>query len=101
MTLGFAGRTVGALRAPGLRRGAEQLLALVQCQLVRLCCRCSRNGEPYSRHFLDPVAQWQDLKPSNVDSFLSDQTRMLLAIEVFGMGIDKSDIRYVVHMGSS
>jgi ATP-dependent DNA helicase RecQ len=46
----------------------------------------------------DP-ARWEDLKRSNADSFLQDQTRLLVATKAFGMGIDKSDIRYVVHMG--
>jgi ATP-dependent DNA helicase RecQ len=44
-------------------------------------------------------SSWEWQKRDNAKRFMSDQVRLLVATKSFGMGIDKSNIRYVVHFG--
>jgi ATP-dependent DNA helicase RecQ len=42
---------------------------------------------------------WEEVKRSNAAAFKTNQTPLLVSTKAFGMGIDKSNIRYVVHYG--
>lgn len=53
-----------------------------------------RNGVPAARYHagLD-----NETRKSNQESFIYDETPVIVATNAFGMGIDKSNVRYVLH----
>ena len=45
------------------------------------------------------AAVWESVKRENARRFKSNETPLLVSTKAFGMGIDKPNIRYVIHFG--
>ncbi len=46
-----------------------------------------------------PVGDWESFKRANASAFKRNQTAALITTNAFGMGIDKPNIRWVIHYG--
>ncbi len=68
----------------GTRRDAETVADLLQQQLGE-AVGCYHAGLP------------DDVRRLTQDTFMSGRTRIVVATKAFGMGIDKHDLRFVVH----
>jgi ATP-dependent DNA helicase RecQ len=42
---------------------------------------------------------WEDVKRRNAEAFKENRAPLLVSTKAFGMGIDKPNVRYVVHLG--
>ncbi len=79
----------------------RQQSGIVYCQSRRevdaLAAWLSENGVravPYHAGLED------DVRHRNQDAFLNEDVEVVVATVAFGMGIDRSDVRYVVHAGA-
>ncbi len=63
-------------------------------QVEAVCAFLNDNGFSATRYHAGLSAEERQL---NQDSFVYDECRIAVATNAFGMGIDKSDVRYVVH----
>jgi ATP-dependent DNA helicase RecQ len=63
-------------------------------ELADLLCRAGYKARPYHAGLPDTD------RVRHQDEFLNDDTHIIVATVAFGMGIDKSNVRYVVHTGA-
>lgn len=60
-------------------------------EVSKFLCSNGINAKPY--HAGMPV----EIRKKNQDDFIYDRCRVVVATNAFGMGIDKSDVSYVIH----
>ncbi|MCC8029713.1 MAG: DNA helicase RecQ [Lachnospiraceae bacterium] len=79
-------------------RGHEQECGIIYCLTRKLveevCERLVREGYPATRYH---AGLSDDERHHNQEDFLYDRKQIMVATNVFGMGIDKSNVRYVIH----
>lgn len=75
---------------------------IIYCATVEnvdsVCLKLLRRGCQAVRYYADLEAEE---KKENFRSFLSGKSTIMVATNAFGMGIDKKDIRYVIHFNIS
>ena len=82
-------RTVDS-RVTGLIPTMEEVRKATKSQIVLYSGRPPRGIEP---------AGWERQKRENAAAFKRNEVPVLVATKAFGMGIDKPNIRYIVHFG--
>ena len=79
-------------------RGEPERCGIVYCatrkNVEEVCSFLQERGIPATRYHagLEP-----EERQRNQEDFLFDRARIMVATNAFGMGIDKSDVRFVVH----
>jgi len=66
-------------------------------------------GKPPSRYlkeyenlkYLETIEQWEDHKYETFKAFHRNEKKIIICTKAFGMGIDKSDIRFTIHFSMS
>ncbi len=96
------------LARAGLKRQIQEVLARHSGEAGIVYCQ--------SRREVDAIAAWlvetgvravpyhagldDDVRHSHQDAFLNEDADVVVATVAFGMGIDRSDVRFVVHAGA-
>lgn len=63
-------------------------------ELAETLCAAGYQARPYHAGLSD------DIRARHQDQFLDEEINIIVATVAFGMGIDKSNVRYVIHTGS-
>jgi ATP-dependent DNA helicase RecQ len=78
----------------GTRARCEQVAALLQAQGMSAGYYHAGIGDPLAM----PARARGAARTAAQDTFMSGDTRIMVATVAFGMGIDKADIRFIIHL---
>ncbi|NLZ83401.1 MAG: DNA helicase RecQ [Clostridiales bacterium] len=70
------------------------IYCLTRKEVEDVCNRLFREGYPVTRYH---AGLSDEERINNQDEFIFDQKPIMVATNAFGMGIDKSNVRYVIH----
>lgn len=70
------------------------IYCLTRKEVEDVCNRLFREGYPVTRYH---AGLSDEERINNQDDFIFDQKAIMVATNAFGMGIDKSNVRYVIH----
>gem|GEM_PF-4000539 len=74
---------------------AQRMAALISCSMQELGLGCYFSNTPA----LFDKKTWAMIKKNNANRFKRDELNILVATNAFGMGIDKPNIRFIIHDG--
>ena len=78
--------------------GKRELCGIIYCStrnaVEDVCMRLNHSGFNASRYH---AGLHDDLRRGNQDDFLHDSTRLMVATNAFGMGINKPNVSFVIH----
>lgn len=79
----------------GKHRGESGIIyCLTRKQVEEVCGNLMKEGIPVTRYH---AGLSEEERKNNQDDFIYDRSPVMVATNAFGMGIDKSNVRYVVH----
>ena len=82
--------TIGGSKGSGVTAVQETVARTLDLELVTYHGRSPKGLKR---------GEWAEAKRRNAEAFISDDVPLMVATKAFGMGIDKPNIRYVIHVG--
>ena len=77
----------------GGRRGIDKIRAVLDAEQLDYGCYSGRTPKSYHGE------SWETLKRKNAQAFKDNEDTIMLSTNSFGMGIDKPNVRWILHVG--